>query len=238
MDVEAAPAGNGLDPRGETSAATAAAAVATKLRDEIVQGLLAPNERIKQGAVADQLKVSRLPVREALQQLANEGLVSLERDVGARVTPLDPTELIETYIVREALEPVLTEAATAKIDEARLAELRAINAESELCAEHEDFNGYLAADRRFHGSIFESAELPRVQAVISGMFNTAERYRRAYSLLPHKLETSVVEHRMILEAIGRGAGQDAGELHRIHIRRTRLTLSSHPEMFSGGTPDE
>lgn len=238
MEVETAAAGNEFDPSGTGSGETAAGAVAAKLRDEIVQGLLAPNERIKQGAVADQLKVSRLPVREALQQLANEGLVSLERDVGARVTPLDPTELIETYLVREALEPLLTEAATAKIGEERLAELRAINAESELCADRDDFNGYLAADRRFHGGIFESAELPRVQAVINGMFNTAERYRRAYSLLPHKLETSVVEHRMILDAIGRGAGQDAGELHRIHIRRTRLTLSSHPEMFSGGTPDE
>jgi GntR family transcriptional regulator, rspAB operon transcriptional repressor len=217
---------------------SAAEAVAAKLRDEIVQGVLAPNERIKQGAVADQLRVSRLPVREALQQLANEGLVSLERDVGARVTPLDPTELIETYIVREALEPVLTEAATDKIDSARLAELHSINAESELCAERDDFNGYLAADRRFHGAIFESAELPRVQAVITAMFNTTERYRRAYSILPHKLETSVVEHRMILDAIGRGAGEDAGELHRVHIRRTRLTLSKHPELFSGGTPDE
>src|SRR5215467_459976 len=125
----------------DTATESAAEAVAAKLRDEIVQGLLAPNERIKQGAVADQLKVSRLPVREALQQLANEGLVSLERDVGARVTPLDPSELIETYIVREALEPVLTETATGKIDAARLEELRAINAESELCAERDDFNG-------------------------------------------------------------------------------------------------
>jgi DNA-binding GntR family transcriptional regulator len=69
------------------------------------------------------------------------------------------------------------------------------------------------------------------------MFNTTERYRRAYSILPHKLETSVIEHRMILDAIERKAGEDAGELHRIHIRRTRLTLSMHPELFSGGTTE-
>jgi GntR family transcriptional regulator, rspAB operon transcriptional repressor len=209
--------------------------VARELRREIVEGLLAPKERIKQEAVAERLHVSRLPVREALRQLATEGLVSLERDVGARVTALDPTELIEIYIVREALEPVLTEQAARVIAPERLAELRAINEESELCAERDDHDGYLAADRRLHGGIFEAAGLPRVNNVITGMLHTAERYRRAYSLLPHRLEISVVEHRMILDALERGAAEDAGELHRIHVRRTRLTLSAHPEMFEGST---
>lgn len=212
--------------------------VARELRDEIVEGRLGPNERIKQSAVADRLQVSRLPVREALQQLATEGLVSLERDVGARVTALDPTELIEVYLIREALEPLLTERSVGQLDDAALGRLRAINEESELCAENEDFNGYLNADRRFHGLIFEAAELRRIHAVIQGMFHTAERYRRSYSLLPHRLEISVVEHRMILEAIERGAAADAGELHRIHIRRTRLTLSEHPELFEGAPTGE
>jgi GntR family transcriptional regulator, rspAB operon transcriptional repressor len=209
--------------------------VARKLREEIVEGVLAPQERIKQSAVADRLEVSRLPVREALRQLSTEGLVSLERDVGARVTALTPTELIETYVVREALEPVLTEHAARLIGPERLAELREVNGESEVCAERDDHDGYLAADRRFHREIFESAGLPRVHAAITGMFHTAERYRRAYSLLPHRLEISVIEHRMILDAIERGAAEDAGELHRIHVRRTRLTLSAHPEMLEGSS---
>lgn len=223
------------EPGGMSQTPESAEALAEKvtrqLREEIVEGLLAPKERIKQSAVAERLKVSRLPVREALQQLATEGLVSLERDVGARVTALDPSELIETYIVREALEPVLTERAAELISPERLAELRAINRESEVCAERDDHDGYLAADRRLHGGIFEAAELPRVNAVITGMFHTAERYRRAFALLPHRLEVSVVEHRMIIDALERGAGEDAGELHRIHVRRTRLTLAAHPEMF-------
>ena len=222
-------------PVGDDSPAGLAEMVTRTLRQEIVEGLLQPKERIKQGAVAERLEVSRLPVREALQQLANEGLVSLERDVGARVTALDPAELIETYIVREALEPVLTEEAARRIEPERLAELKEIVVESEVCAERDDHSGYLAADRRLHGTIFEAAQLPRVHAVITGMLYTAERYRRAYSLLPHRLEVSVIEHRMILDALERGAAEDAGELHRIHVRRTRLTLSVHPEMFEGST---
>jgi DNA-binding GntR family transcriptional regulator len=205
--------------------------VAGRLRDEIVAGVLAPNERIKQIAVAERLEVSRLPVREALQQLASEGLVSLERDVGARVTPLDPAELIEVYLVREALEPVLVEHAAQRIGAERLAVARAINDESEICAAQDDHSGYLSADRRFHTEIFEATGMPRAYSIITKMLHTAERYRRAYSILPRGLETSVVEHRMILEAIERGAARDAGELHRVHVRRTRLTLTKHPELF-------
>ncbi len=234
MDETAQSRPTPIQGRDETSGGLAEM-VARTLRREIVEGLLPPKERIKQGAVAERLQVSRLPVREALQQLASEGMVSLEKDVGARVTALDPKELIETYIVREALEPVLTEHAARRIGPERLEELRAINVESELCAERDDHSGYLAADRGLHGGIFEAAQLPRVNSVVSGMLHTAERYRRAYSLLPHRLEISVVEHRMILDALERGAAEDAGELHRIHVRRTRLTLSAHPEMFEGST---
>ena len=209
--------------------------VAGRLREEIVSGLLAPNERIKQAAVAERLEVSRLPVREALQQLASEGLVSLERDVGARVTPLDPAELIEVYLVREALEPVLVKLATERIEPARLALARAINEDSERCAEQGDSNGYVSADRRFHTEIFEATGMPRAYSIITGMLHTAERYRRALSILPHRLEISVVEHRMILDAIERGAAEDAVELHRVHVRRTRLTLTAHPELFGDDT---
>jgi len=232
--VEDPPATPTAGPEATDSPKALAEMVAGRLREEIVAGLLAPNERIKQAAVAERLEVSRLPVREALQQLAGEGLVSLERDVGARVTPLDPAELIEVYLVREALEPVLVRRATERIDAKRLAAARAINEESERCAERGDRNGYLSADRRFHTEIFEATEMRRACSIIAGMLQTSERYRRALSILPHGLETSVVEHRMILEAIERGAAEDAGELHRVHVRRTRLTLTEHPELFGNG----
>jgi DNA-binding GntR family transcriptional regulator len=212
--------------------------VVRQLREEIVGGQIAPNERIKQSAVAERLEVSRLPVREALRQLEMEGLVSLERDVGARVTPLDPQALIEIYLVREALEPILTSHAATRLGPEEVERLREVNEAGEKAAEVEDHSAYLVADRQFHGAIFDAAGLPTINGVIRGMLQNADRYRRAYSLLPHRLETSVVEHRMILESIGRGAAEDAGELHRIHIRRTRLTLSQHPELFAGEAADE
>ena len=104
-----------------------ATAVARELREAIVEGRLQPNERIKQDAVAKRLGVSRLPVREALRELASEGLVTLERDVGARVTSLDPRELLEVYLLREAVEPMMVAQSARKITADELAAAWEVN---------------------------------------------------------------------------------------------------------------
>jgi DNA-binding GntR family transcriptional regulator len=80
--------------------------VSAQLREAILNGSLKPGERIRQEAVATQYGTSRIPVREALRQLASEGLVSLVPDVGARVARLDLNELDEIYKLREQLEPL------------------------------------------------------------------------------------------------------------------------------------
>ena len=219
------------------TAQSLAAKVADSLRTEIVEGALEPGERIKQDAVAQRLQVSRLPVREALRQLESEGLVSLERDVGARVAPLERGNLLEIFLVRETLEPALVAEAVRRIDEAQLDVARELNARAEKFAEAHQISEYVSFDPQFHDAIFVAAEMPRTHAIVKGHRNAAARYRHAYSHLPRRIETSVVEHRMILEAAARGAGEDAAELHRIHIRRTRVTLAEHPELFDGGPSD-
>jgi DNA-binding GntR family transcriptional regulator len=222
------------EPVGELSRA---ATVAEALRREIVEGVLAPGERIKQDAVAQRLEVSRLPVREALRQLQSEGLVKLERDVGARVAPLEISNLLEISLVREAVEPPLIAEATRRIDEARLDVARELNARAEEFAEAGEDRNYVNLDPQFHDAIFVAAAMPHVHEIVKGHRNAASRYRHAYSHLPRHLDASVVEHRMILEAVARRAPADAAELHRIHIRRTRVTLSEHPEFFVEGSND-
>jgi GntR family transcriptional regulator, rspAB operon transcriptional repressor len=207
-----------------------AARVASALRDEIVKGVLEPGERIKQDAVAQRLEVSRLPVREALRELESEGLVSLERDVGARVTPLERSNLLEIFLVRENLEPALVAEAVRKIDEAQVDVARALNEKAEQFANEDRVEEYVSFDPEFHDAIFTAAEMPRVHAIVKGHRNAAARYRHAYSHLA-RISISVAEHRMILEAVARRNAEDAAELHRIHIRRTRITLAEHPELF-------
>jgi DNA-binding GntR family transcriptional regulator len=230
-----------VPPGEESEAATAteeprAVAVARKLREEILDGTLSPGERIKQDAVAKQFGVSRLPVREALRELAGEGLVTLERDVGARVTLLDPRELIEIYLLREAIEPRVAAETAERITDEQLADIWKLIEEGEAIVAANDVDAYLLNDREFHVAILEPALMPRALNIVGSLWQTAERYRRVYSILPHRLEISAVEHRMIVEALERRAGPDAEELYRIHIRRTRLTLAEHPELFPDGRP--
>jgi GntR family transcriptional regulator, rspAB operon transcriptional repressor len=220
----------------EPEAETRTAAVARNLRQAILEGRLAPNERIKQDAVAKRLGVSRIPVREALRALEGEGLVTLERDVGARVASLDPLELLEVYALREAIEPMMVAETARRISPDELAEAWLINEASEPHAETNDALSYLASDRSFHTALLEPARMPRAMAIVRGLWQTGERYRVIVSIQPHRLELSVVEHRLILEALERRNSEDVAELYRIHIRRTRQTLAQHPELFPEGVP--
>jgi DNA-binding GntR family transcriptional regulator len=217
-------------------AETRTAAVARNLRQAILEGRLAPNERIKQDAVAKQLGVSRIPVREALRALEGEGLVTLERDVGARVASLDPLELLEVYLLREAIEPMMVAATARRITDEELAAAWRVNEASEPHAEDNDAMGYLTHDRAFHTALLEPARMPRAMAIVRGLWQTGERYRVMVSIQPHRLELSVVEHRLILEALERRNAEDVAELYRIHIRRTRQTLAQHHELFPKGAP--
>ena len=148
---------------------------------------------------------------------------------------LDQAEMAEIYLLREAIEPKLVAEATRRMGAGKIAAAHSINEESEACQELEDPEGYLRADSRFHEVIFEASGLRRAHALVRGVWSTAEPYRQAYATLPNKLDISVVEHRMILDAVERGACEDAGELHRIHIRHTRLGLGERPEAFARPT---
>jgi DNA-binding GntR family transcriptional regulator len=209
--------------------------VARALRKQILDGELVPGQRIVQDAVANQLGTSRIPVREALRELASEGLVVIEPDVGARVRSLDSAELLEVYMMREALEPLAVLHAVAHLTEGQLHEIGQLLTESEVCASANDIPGYHHFDRLFHYALFEAAGLGRLQRVIHGLWNTAYQYQRVYTRLPQNLIASTSEHRLILDAVERKAPEDAGQLHLLHIRRTRHALVGHPEFFKGST---
>lgn len=179
------------------------------------------------------LKTDSPPSGSQLEPGGREGDCS--EVVFAPADSLDLAEMAEIYLLREAIEPKLVAEATRRMGASRLAAARAANAESEACHEGDDPEGYLRADRRFHEIIFEASGLRRAHALVRGIWSTAEPFRQAYAIVPNKLDISVVEHRMILDAIERGAAEDAGELHRIHIRHTRLGLTERREAFGRRT---
>lgn len=179
--------------------------------------------------------MSRIPVREAFRELQSEGLVRLERDVGARVSPLDPAELREVYLMREGVEPLVVAEATAQWESRDTEKLRRLIEKSEQYATRGDLRSYLRVDRALHMHIYSVSRLPRAIEVIEQLWQTTHRYREVYALLPHSVEMSISEHRLLLEAIARGSASDAADILRVHVRRTRATLiESHSLEDMGG----
>lgn len=215
--------GTGYEPLGQ--------AIARVVREAIQDGRLRPGTPIRQEALAKRLGASRIPVREALRQLESEGLVTLVPHSGARVARLDISEHIEVYRIREALEPIAIAESATRLTEEQLHELRELMVLVE--DSQSDPNLWIRHDRTFHLATYEAAPFPRLLRMINDFWNSTQHYRRAHlkTFTPETFEIIHLEHRMILEALERHDPVDAEQRQRSHIRRTRLDLTAHAELF-------
>ena len=206
--------------------------IADTLRAAILDGRYQPGERIRQEEVAARSGASRIPVREALRLLASDGLVTLVANTGAWVAKLSLDECVETYLIRERLEPLLLRRSLPHLDEAAVGRL-------ELLIESMEAPGgcvteFLRADREFHLSSYAGAPPGETAQIIGRMWNTTQHYRREFSKLAHGTGLGVthLEHRLLLDCIRRRDADDAERVLVMHIRRTRLALEQHKELFS------
>jgi DNA-binding GntR family transcriptional regulator len=206
------------------------------LRNEILTGTLKPGERIRQEAVGAQYGASRIPVRQALQQLQAEGLITLTAHVGARVAALNRDELHEIYKIRECLEPLALAESTPHLSAETLDMIRDLGAQMEAVGPT-NRTEWIVLDRNFHLTTYSGAQLPRLTRMIDGLWNATQQYRLAYTALPETMEVAHTEHRLLLEALVRRDSVDASRLTEMHIRRTRLTLISRPELFDDSMPN-
>lgn len=213
------------------------AVVARALRQDILDGEIPPGSRITQDAVAAKYGTSRSPVREALRELAAEGLVTIVPDVGARVTPLDADELIEVYLMREALEPIAVARAAMEATTEHLAQMRTALQHSESFAARGQTDAYLEADRQFHFLTFQFDGMPRLRRAIEGLWNTTNRHRATLRLVAERQEVGAIEHRLMLDAFERHAGEDAAQLQQIHVRRSRVFLTQAADTIASDADD-
>jgi DNA-binding GntR family transcriptional regulator len=189
-----------------------------RLRDLIVQGLLAPGSRVVETEVASRLGVSRTPVREALQRLQQEGFV-----VGApgaqqarlTVAPLTKADVHELLNIVGELEGLAARWAAGQDVAERKAlakDLKALNAEFHKTgrATPIDHGRLYEADERLHRRIVEACAGPRLVALHDSVKPQAERYIRMYiSMLTSDIRVSVAEHEAIIDAIEGGKADEA-----------------------------
>jgi DNA-binding GntR family transcriptional regulator len=209
------------DPAGGLAASER---VAAYLREAILDGTIAPGERIRQEEVAERLGASRLPVREALRMLELEGLTELVVNKGARVPTLDTHELDIVYRMRERLEPLALIESMPHLSTDQLDELADIQSRIE---NHTDVAEFLQLDRAFHLLTYSECHFDQLLNSVTRLWNTTQHYRREFMALagPHRRWVVNAEHALILDAIRRQDPSDAERYLSGHIRRTRIELS-------------
>ncbi len=205
--------------------------VAAYLREAILGGDLKPGDRIRQEEIAARLGASRLPVREALRMLEAEGLTEHEPHKGARVPRLSQHEVEVIYRMRERLEPIALVESLPRLDAAAHQELEEVQRRIEG---NDDLEKFLDLDREFHMLTYSGCDIDPLNQNIVRLWNSTQPYRRTYVALGGQSRMWIVnaEHRLILDAVVRRDAVDAERFVEGHIRRTRIELAQHPEVFA------
>ena len=195
-------------------------AVLSALRDMILVRRLKPGQGIPQDAIADELGVSKLPVREALKILEGEGQVTYRPHRGYVVAELNLDELLEIYRMRELLEEDAVKHAAHPLGSETLSVMK--EAMDAMDATGDGLMPAIEANRRFHFSLLESTGRPQTVRIIRLLWDSSEPYRALYYMSPAALRRVSEEHVKIYEAAA------AGETDELlaHLRHHRESAIS------------
>lgn len=204
--------------------------IAKELHAQILSGQLAPGVRIVQEDLAAQFGASRIPVRDALRRLEADGLVTVVANTGAWVSKLSESECADAYQIRERLEPLLLLQSMPNLTDETISKLAQLAQDMEATL---DVEAFLRLDRDFHLLSYSAAPSGMVRDLVEKLWNTTQHYRRAFAQLNGIDSESVthMEHRLLVEAIRRRDAVDCERVLAGHIRRTRVALVAHPELF-------
>ena len=205
--------------------------IANTLKEEILSGKYPPGVRVRQESIAEQFGASRSPVREALRMLEADGLINLVAHTGAWISHLSLTECEEMYQLRERIEPLLLRLSIPHLTSSVIEELQELITQMESTTDVERF---LKLDRQFHLLTYSRAETVLVGEMVNRLWNTTQHYRRAYSqmMAATSFKPAHYEHHLLLAAIINHDADDAERILFGHIRRTRLELAQHPDVFN------
>lgn len=209
----------------------ASARIAEHLREAILSGEIGPGQRIRQEEVAARLGASRLPVREALRLLEAEGLTEHTANKGSRVPLLDRHEVDVLYQMRERLEPLALAESLLQLTPEQVQHMEDVQARIEADVPLAEF---LSLDRDFHLTSYAGCRTEHLVQTVARLWNATQHYRRAFMQLSGDDRLWVVncEHRLLLDAVRRQDAVDGERYLCGHIRRTRIELCQHPELFA------
>ncbi len=196
------------------------------LRSDVLTGTLRPGEQVVQEVIAEQHGVSRVPVREALQTLTSEGLITHLPHRGYFVTQLSIPDLLEVYRLRHLLEtealreaiPVLTDQDVARIEERAAA--------VDAAAQRGDLAALTTANRDFHFAMFGAAGMPRLHRLLRQLWDASDVYRSLYFQQAVNRVRVASEHAAMLDAVRQRDVETTILLHDEHRQHSVAWLTA------------
>jgi DNA-binding GntR family transcriptional regulator len=209
---------------GSPGAAGRARSVVEALRDAIVDGEFAPNQRLVEADLSERFEASRGSIRTALLELGAEGLVERVANRGARVRDVSLAEAIEITEVRMALEGLCAAKAATRLTEDDRDRLRGIGTAMQEAVRSGDLLGYSELNRELHALIRTLGGQSTAQAVLERLRGQNVRHQFRLALHPGRAAVSLPQHLEIIEALCAGAAEAAEAAVRRHLSSVIETL--------------
>ncbi len=191
----------------------------TRLKAEILANKLPPGFQAPEPEIAERLGMSRTPVREALIRLQADGLVELVPRRGARVLPVQASDMEEIYDILTVLEPhAASELARRGPSAADLAPLEQATSDMEAALVRDDLDSWAESDDRFHRTLLELHGNQRLSAIAASLSDQAHRARMITLRMREKPVKSTADHRDILDCLRQG---DSERVHRVFSQHRR-----------------
>ena len=203
---------------------TVADSATDQLRRLIISGELPDGAPLRQDALAAELGVSRIPVREALARLEGEGLAASFPHKGYVVTALSREEMVELFEIRALLEPELLRISIPNMSGADLDEAKIILDSYNKGIDNEDILSWGEHNTRYHMALYLPSKRQRTLDIVRGLLTNTERYTRLVLALGTGVDQAKDDHGGLLELCRKRAVNQAVALTRDHIERARDDL--------------
>jgi DNA-binding GntR family transcriptional regulator len=191
--------------------------VCEEIREAIIDLRLRPGEPLREAGIASQLGVSKTPIREALARLEQEGLVETTSFKGAVVSGYSPRDLEEIYELRGLLEGAAVRAVALDPSEEARAQLGEVIARSRELRDAGELTELAGLLGHFDQIIYNQVTNRRIRALIDNLRAHLTRIGKLTEGIPGRVEASVEEHAVIVEAIMARRSHEAEQLMRAHI---------------------
>ena len=187
------------------------------LSEQIIRQKIRPGERLIEEQLAEELGISRTPLRDAITRLAKDGLVDIERRKGASVKSFSIGDVVEVYDIRMAMEGLATRLATPKLACEDLEQLKALFAKK-------DTRTLIKADTRLHNLIISSCGNKRLVTMLDNLRNLIQVFRVTGYMSRKRSAQATSDHLKILKAL-KNRDEDAAEQSmRDHIAKTKRDI--------------